>query len=303
MTEAFDSDGLQRLRAQYQQPASRYLDLGNVEVHLIDEGGEAGQPMVLLLSAQWLAATAYDQFAAGLRGAARVVRLDLPGHGLTGPFADGDYSAHGYARLVAAVIARLGPDRVVLLGHSHSGIAAALVAAEMQTRLAGLVLATSSGMPRDHPAAGPAAAMDDGPHDLGWYRGKLDVLLRLPHPAAWLERLAVETRDCNELPGRAAEARARARAFDASVLPATLPRLTSPGLVLWSAHSTYLPPETGDRIASLWPAGGPCRVVPGSGHLLVADAQAEMAAAITGFLAGRQARGPRVDDIFIGGRC
>lgn len=292
MAQAFDMDGLQQLRARHRRPASRFLDIGGVDVHLIDEGGGGkplgGQPVILLLSAQWLAATAYDRFAARLCGMARVVRLDMPGHGLTGPFADGDYSAHAYARLVSAVIAGLGLARVVLVGHSHSGIAAALVALDPQNRVTGLVLATSSGMPRAATAgssrAGAMAGDLDSAHDLAWYREKLDALLPSPHPAAWREQLDAETLACNELPGRSAETQARAAALDTSVLPAALAQLTLPGLVLWSERSTYLPPETGDRIVGLWPAAGKCHVLPGSGHLLVADAQDEVASAIAAFL-------------------
>ena len=115
-----------------------------------------------------------------------------------------------------------------------------------------------------------------------------DALILKDHPPAWRETLAAETRDYNELSGRDEEGRLRAGAFDPALLTAILPRLAMPGLVLWSERSTYLPPELGDRITQAWPGSGECQVIPGSGHLLVADAPAETAEYVLDFLKGKK---------------
>ena len=125
---AFDFLALGRLRERHAQSASRFIRLPSSELHYIDEGTARDLPPVVLLSAQWLGATAYDAFADRLTGSTRVVRLDLPGHGLSEPFADADYSAGAYARVTNAALDALALRDAVLIGQSHSGISAALAA-------------------------------------------------------------------------------------------------------------------------------------------------------------------------------
>ena len=185
---------------------------------------------------------------------------------------------------MAAIVA-LGLERAVLIGHSHSGIPAVIAALDGQPIITGLVLATSSGLPR----AGASSASSVNEPEAGtpdWYRWKLETLILKPHPPQWREKLAAETRDYNELVGRSSEATQRARQFDPTLLNSILPRLTLPGLVLWSEHSTYLPPAMGDTVARSWTRAGECTVIPGSGHLLIADAPAEVAECVLGFLKG-----------------
>lgn len=279
----FDYLGLDRLRERYQRTASRFIRLPTTEIHCIDEGIEQQMPPVVVLSAQWLGATAYDAFGRKIAGSTRIIRLDLPGHGLSSPIDDGDYSAAAYARITIAAVEALGLDRAVLIGHSHSGIPAVIAALDGQPTIAGLVLATSSGLPRA--ATSPASSVNEreaGTPD--WYRWKLETLILKSHPPQWREKLAAETRDYNELVGRSAEAAQRARQFDATLMTSILPRLSLPGLVLWSEKSTYLPPAMGDTVTRSWTGAGQCTVIPGSGHLLIADAPAEAAEHVLGFL-------------------
>lgn len=74
----------------------------------------------------------------GLTDAARVIALDLPGHGESG--GDGGRRIDHYARVVTAFLQTLGLKRVVLGGHSMGGGITQAVALEHPELLAGIIL-------------------------------------------------------------------------------------------------------------------------------------------------------------------
>lgn len=277
-------------RTKWWRPRSRLLTLGAAGIHLIDEGAAADWPSVVVLPAQWLSAFSLDSFAGHIADKTQVVRLDLPGHGLSGPMLDGDYSATAYAALISAAIAALDLPRYVLVAPSFSAIPAALFAGTAPAGLAGLALVTASGLPRD---GGPAPNLPppphlapgaDGRHRRDFYRWKLSTLLRRDHPASRIEALIDDLDNFNELPGRAREARARVQAHDPAVMAGALRRVGVPVLVQWSSDSLYLPPAMAETMAALAPRARPVHHYPQTGHLLLPDAPAETAADLCRFL-------------------
>ncbi|MET0361921.1 MAG: alpha/beta hydrolase [Sphingobium sp.] len=275
----------------------RFVEADGVAVHLIDEGpfnpsrGDAPSPAVLLLSAQWLSAQCLDRWASLLAQQHRVIRIDLPGHGPTGPFPDGDYSAARYARLIDALLIEIAPGPYVLVGASFSGIAAAIHAARAPKQLRGLALATSSGLPR---AAGtpqpnaappnPAWADENAPRPPAFYAWKLDSLLRRPMTESVRQSLIEEVTATNERPGRAEESRARVAGHDPDALTKALRQLGVPLLVQWSSDSTYLPPAMAEQVAALAAGHSSVRHYPDTGHLLLLDAPDETARDLLLFL-------------------
>jgi pimeloyl-ACP methyl ester carboxylesterase len=73
------------------------------------------------------------------------VRLDLPGFGLTGPSADGDYTLESYVRFMRTMLDRLAIERCVLVGNSFGGTVAIVTTLAMRERVDRLVLIDSGG--------------------------------------------------------------------------------------------------------------------------------------------------------------
>lgn len=73
---------LNDLREKHDATNSRYTDVDGVEVHYRDE--EQG-PIVLLLHASFFNLNTWDQLADSLQENHRVIRLDFPNMGLSGP--------------------------------------------------------------------------------------------------------------------------------------------------------------------------------------------------------------------------
>jgi pimeloyl-ACP methyl ester carboxylesterase len=100
------------------------------------EGGQ-GRSIVLVHGAGGRADVWTPQVE-GLAGVARLVAVDLPGHGGTG--AGGCRRVDDYAVWVLALLDGLGLDRAVLVGHSMGGAIVQTLALGHPERVAGLVL-------------------------------------------------------------------------------------------------------------------------------------------------------------------
>jgi pimeloyl-ACP methyl ester carboxylesterase len=105
----------------------------------VREDGERGRPPVVLLHCLACALNWWDAVTPALGRDHHVVRIDLLGHGGSAkPRAD--YTPQENARLVAQVIARLGLENPVIVGHSLGGIVATALAERRDVQLAGIAL-------------------------------------------------------------------------------------------------------------------------------------------------------------------
>jgi pimeloyl-ACP methyl ester carboxylesterase len=79
------------VEARWTNEHSRYLDLGPTRVHYRDEGrGADDRPTLLLVHGTFASLHTWDAWVERLAADYRVVRVDLPAHGPTGPH-DGGY--------------------------------------------------------------------------------------------------------------------------------------------------------------------------------------------------------------------
>ena len=116
------------------------VTLDGVRTHWLEAG--SGEPVVVLLHAFPFHAGMWEPQLAGLSGACCVIAPDLLGFGGSdAPDDPGAYSVDAWADGVAALLAHLGIDRVVLGGLSMGGYAAFAFLRRHRRRLAGLVLA------------------------------------------------------------------------------------------------------------------------------------------------------------------
>lgn len=259
-------------------PASRFVSLQNARVHMIDEGEQSQLPAIIILSSQWLSSFSFDRFVSTLKSETRVIRVDLPGHGLSSRIIDGDYSAHSYARLIDKLTEALALPSYILVGMSFSGIPAAIHAAENPAGLKGLVLVTSSGLARSSTSPSPnqppparLSADAAGHYTKEFYAWKLKTLSRRKMDDQTFADLADEVFVMNELDGRADEAKKRVEDYDATIFEQALGQIDLPVLVQWSSDSTYLPPEMAATIKQITPNCVSASVFPKTGHLLLID--------------------------------
>ena len=136
---------LEALQPKWANTFSRFMDVNGAHVHYRDEGkGE----VIMLLHGTGASLQTWDGWTAELTKKYRVLRLDLPGFGLTGPDGSHDYSMPHYVKFLDAFLTRLDISRVHIVGNSYGGHMAWEFAVAHPERTASLMLVDSAGYPR-----------------------------------------------------------------------------------------------------------------------------------------------------------
>ncbi|MCY1273793.1 2-hydroxy-6-oxononadienedioate/2-hydroxy-6-oxononatrienedioate hydrolase [compost metagenome] len=138
-----------QLKARWAAPPSQFVEVEGLQVHLRDEGPRDDPQPLLLLHGTSASLHTWDGWVEALKPAHRVIRIDLPGFGLTGPFADNDYGTAHYNRFLAALLDRLGVARVAVAGNSLGGLLAWQFALAEPQRVGRLILVDAAGYPRN----------------------------------------------------------------------------------------------------------------------------------------------------------
>jgi pimeloyl-ACP methyl ester carboxylesterase len=135
------------LEARYGGEASRFIMLpSGVRVHVRDEGPRDA-PVIMLIHGANESLHSWQTWSAALSPRWRVVRMDVPGHGLTGPAPDGDYSTPAMVAFVDEVRTALRIDRAAVAGHSMGGAIAWRYALAHPDHVSGLILVAAAGAP------------------------------------------------------------------------------------------------------------------------------------------------------------
>ncbi|HEY9091190.1 alpha/beta hydrolase [Parasphingorhabdus sp.] len=135
---------IKQLRAKYQDEQSRYMNIGDVEVHYKDEGQG---PVVLLVHGSLSTMRTWDGVAEKLTDRYRVIRFDLPGFGLSGRISDKAVAEMQPTDIPQILLERLGVTKVAAAsGVSSGGTMVAMLAAKNPGLVERLIL---SNMPSD----------------------------------------------------------------------------------------------------------------------------------------------------------
>lgn len=115
-------------------------------VHLRDQGPQDTQTPLVLLHGTSSSLHTWEPWVAVLSRERRVITLDLPGFGLTGPSVHGDYHDAAYLDFLHTLLDRLKLRRVILGGNSLGGQIAWEYAAHHGERVEALVLVDAAGL-------------------------------------------------------------------------------------------------------------------------------------------------------------
>ncbi|WP_296378000.1 alpha/beta hydrolase [Winogradskyella sp.] len=139
---------LEKLKETYANEFSQFIEIDGMQVHFRDEG--KGFPIVLVHGTAASLHT-WDKWAQSLKNNYRVIRLDLPAFGLTGPNSSGDYSIDTYAKFLDDFLIKLNVQKFYLAGNSLGGNIAWNYAAEYPEKVDKLILVDASGLPTNKP--------------------------------------------------------------------------------------------------------------------------------------------------------
>ncbi len=148
------------VEAKWATPPSQFVEIDGVRMHYRDEG--AG-PVVVLLHANYSSLFMWEPWVVALRERYRVIRLDLPAHGLTGPEPSGNYTLERIQQLFEKFVDEKGLERFTVVGTSIGGTVAMRYTADHPERIERLVLISPGSLEprvrgRTTPANVPKAA-------------------------------------------------------------------------------------------------------------------------------------------------
>ena len=167
---------VESLVARWAPPPSDFIDVNGQLVHLRDVGPRDDPEPLVLLHGTSASLHTWEGWVKAIGPQRRIITLDLPGFGLTGPAISGDYSGDAYARFVLALLDQLKVQRFAIGGNSLGGEVAWRTAAMAPDRVTKLILVD---------AAGPAFESDSVP--IGFLVARVPLLNRvfdwvLPRP-------------------------------------------------------------------------------------------------------------------------
>lgn len=138
---------LDRLKSKYANEASSFMELNDMSVHFRDEGNKEDSLPIVLIHGTGASLHTFEGWAEELKEKHRVISMDLPGYGLTGPFPDRDYSIDNYVRFMDSFLSSLEIDKCILGGNSLGGRIAWAYTLEHPDNVEKLVLIDASGYP------------------------------------------------------------------------------------------------------------------------------------------------------------
>jgi pimeloyl-ACP methyl ester carboxylesterase len=254
------------MEARYATPPSKFLTLKDgTRVHY-RERGPHDAPVVVLLHGFSGSLFAFEPWSNALSNRFHVISMDLPGSGLTGAVASGDYSQAAMTAFVKDVADTLGLKRFALAGNSMGGGVAARFAEVHPERVTALILID---------APGPGLGLASHEH-MRYYFSHIpllsDIALILKPPG----RL-------NRMTGTRGAMLAHFRLREDGFVWQHVRAIHAPTLVMWGANDHTIPVA----VAHAWVGAIPqakLALVKGAGHTSMSDKPRESVALARSFL-------------------
>jgi pimeloyl-ACP methyl ester carboxylesterase len=274
-----------QVEARWGGPPSTFVEVEGLRTRYRDQGQGPG---LVLLHGSYASLDTWEGWRCALSPSHRVVALDLPGHGLTGPDVRGRYAPTAMADFVAAFASQIGLEGFALAGNSMGGRVAAEIALRHPARVQALILVDAAGLP------------DAGvPWTLRFFESALaDPVVRWVTPRSAIRRAmrgmygdpsrvtgaAVERFEALMLrEGNRGAARASLRGGGEVEFERRLADVRAPTLILWGTLDRMIPARHAHRFAAKI-SGSRVVLLEGLGHLPMEEDPARTAAEVRRFL-------------------
>ena len=138
------------LKKKYASTSSHFIVVDDVAIHYRDEGNKDA-PVLLLLHGVCASLHTWDGWVAILKDDYRIIRVDAPGFGLTGPIPSGNYTPEYYVELINKMLEQLSIQKLSIAGNSLGGYMAWQFALKYPQKVEKLILIDSVGFPQEMP--------------------------------------------------------------------------------------------------------------------------------------------------------
>jgi pimeloyl-ACP methyl ester carboxylesterase len=135
------------LKEKYAKSPSQFLSMDGMEVHFRDEGVQSDTLPIVLIHGTGSSLHTFDAWTETLKQKRRVIRMDIPAFGLTGPFPDRDYSIEHYVAFLDNFLNEIGVHKFILGGNSLGGQIAWNYTLKNRDKVEKLILIDAAGYP------------------------------------------------------------------------------------------------------------------------------------------------------------
>ena len=137
------------LKVKYANAPSSFISIDGMDVHYRDEGNLADTVPIVLIHGTGSSLHTFNEWSAVLKNEYRVIRMDLPAFGLTGPFPNRNYSIENYVDFVEHFLSSKGIKRCILGGNSLGGEIAWRFTVKNPEMVDKLILINAAGYPME----------------------------------------------------------------------------------------------------------------------------------------------------------
>jgi len=279
------------LTERWAPPPSTFVAIGGMQVHLRDEGPRDDPHPIVLLHGTSSSLHTWEGWVPRLSESRRVISLDLPGFGLTGPFPDGDYSPEAYTRFMGELMDAMQLPPAVLVGNSFGALVATGVAVAEPRRVHQLVLVDALAYPINPESVplGFRLAATPGVRTLMQYtlpRAMVEASVRdvFGDPSRVTPALVDRYYEITLREGNRAALSARLGYLPSEEAALALRDIRQPTLILWGGRDRLIPPANGRRLSQDI-AGSTLVTFPQLGHVPQEEDPAQSLVPVLAFLA------------------
>jgi pimeloyl-ACP methyl ester carboxylesterase len=112
---------VEELKSKYAQAPSQFIEVNGMNVHYRDEGNPNDSVPLVLIHGTGSSLHTFDEWVKILKESHRIVRMDIPAFGLTGPDPKHDYSMEKYVNFIENFLEAKGIKQCILGGNSLGG--------------------------------------------------------------------------------------------------------------------------------------------------------------------------------------
>ncbi|MFT6064158.1 MAG: pimeloyl-ACP methyl ester carboxylesterase [Paraglaciecola sp.] len=277
------------LKKEYANEHSKFIEIDEMQVHYRDEG--KGVPIVLVHGTASSLHT-WDAWTKELTKNYRVIRMDLPAFGITGPNKNADYSIKAYTAFLDQFLTKINVDSFYLVGNSLGGNIAWNYTAEHPKKIEKLILVDASGLPTNKPQPAifkmaktpvlsslflyvtPKFFIKKNMKEVYGDKSKLTdslvtryhkMALRVGNRQAFIDRAKIDFK------------------LGAKVNVDKLKSIQTPTLLIWGAKDTWIPLDNGKRMDRILP-NSKLVVLENSGHVPMEENPTESVEILKDFL-------------------
>lgn len=234
------------------------------------DSGPRDAPALILLHGFGSSLDTWEPWATALSAQYRVIRLDLPGFGLTGPDVGGNYSDERTLAVLAGLMDQLRLPRATFIGNSLGGRFAWQFAAAHPQRVNRLVLISPDGFASPGFAYGKVPEVPLLLELMPWVGPRALIRANLApawaHPERLPDVVLERYRDMLLAPGVRRAILDRTRQTILTDPAARLRSISAPTLLLWGEQDAMIPVANAQDYLRLMPNARLVRL-PGMGHV------------------------------------